>query len=145
MSLLKPTHGELLDRLTIVAHKLVRLDIFGKVAWSSTHDRLKAEVDELAHLTDRNSSEVRVIVLAAINAAIWEREDMARALAGKCDPGFYAALTAGTRKLADRRQRIILLIDGKTEKESEKSWMWVEGGTVQVHPAGVGRTDGGAE
>lgn len=146
MSLLNPTHGELLDRLTIVVHKLSRIALFGGGVAPSA-----ALATELQGLLDRVGADLGagarllIVELAALNAAIWEREDTARALAGKCDPAFYAALTAGTRKLADCRQRVILLIDGKTEKESEKSWMWAEGGTVQVHPAGVGRTDGGAE
>lgn len=72
MSLLKPGLGDVLDRLTVVAMKRMRVREGGDAdqaldrEWVELHDHLRAEIGE-----DACKVAIATAELAAINGAIW--------------------------------------------------------------------------
>ena len=93
MSLLSPTRGELLDRLSIVCRRIVEIGLTGGNIIRPI-DESNQIIERLVpgDATDREKYSAAAI-LAATNAALWERENLIR----KADCGSGSPVPRGPR------------------------------------------------
>ena len=116
MNLLNPGPGDLLDRLTILARKIVE---------RPERADFQKEFDEIAEMVFQLSVNAKggaIIILAAINAALWQREDEIRRfkILSSTVEGFdfprAARVAFEIQDLNDRRAELVAEING-TEGE----------------------------
>lgn len=110
MRVLNPGPGEIVDRLTVVARKIVEGGERG--------EHFKDEMMELVQFYNNNCRTIDgaislVISLAAINAAIWQREDELRAYRLGKPPGTtdFTQLAFRIQELNDRRADLVKQIN----------------------------------
>lgn len=141
MSLLKPSPGEICDRLSIIALKIAD----GNTAQHLVDERLALleRLDGWVDPSDWMAYWIAEDQLAAVNAFIWHKEDEVRRMGMKAPIGnateaileaaawrHVAELAIEIRKLADRRHYLIAEIDGLFGEDragKEKSWMMGRG------------------
>jgi len=125
MNLANPGVGDVLDRLTILARKAVETN--GRKEFQTEFAELCEKHRDALELV----SFVRGLDLAALNAAIWQREDKIRDLKAAGAFGTYTAQIAyEIQDLNDRRAALIAEINGTpgeklyfvqaSEREEEK-------------------------
>ena len=158
MSLLTPSFGETVDRLTIIALKQeagntsAHLEEEGQALTALLAKKCKDREGVLLIAQEYNKRRL-YDRLAAVNAFIWHKEDEIRGLGKPLPIGnateaiLSAAATRRTaelavqvRKLADRRHELIAEIDqlvGDPRAGKEKSWMRGEGGVAPSDHAGL--------
>jgi len=111
MSLLKPTHGEITDRLSILYRRMVERKIL-----EQDNSAARDEAAELCGYLWANENPegyeklMHTGLLVSVNAALWERENLIRRV-GISDTEL-AAITKETSMLNDWRARLIASIDG---------------------------------
>lgn len=114
MSLINPGLGDVIDRLTILARKKAERPEAKHFPPEFTQLLAKVDTGETTQTIIRF-----IIELAAINATIWERINMARELV-RADRG---GLALSLIHLNDTRQEIVAALnklDGKNEEEKIK-------------------------
>jgi hypothetical protein len=120
MTILNPTRGEILDRLSIVQRRLLEREVAG-LPW----DHVAQELEELLRALaadETTQQQIRLTSsLAAVNAALWERENRLRELIPKpttnklkpWSPEVEAQdLAFQIARLNDTRSGLIAEIDG---------------------------------
>ena len=114
MRVLNPGPGEVVDRLTIVARKIVE----GKEKAEHFHK----EMEELFHWWENRSfGEVNegfakaAYLLAAVNAALWQLEDKVREFREGRPPGTadFSQLAFRIQQLNDRRAELVKEINAQ--------------------------------
>lgn len=122
MSLARPGIGDLMDRVSILSRKLVERPERGDFA---------AEIAELAQVRVTLDSELKHgdnwmipgMRLAALNAAIWQREDRLRELgndAANTRPEDVAEVAFAIQRLNDKRAALIAELNGTPSEKVYK-------------------------
>ena len=120
MSLSKPGLGDIIDRISVVARKFIEVP---------NRTDFSREVSDLVSMRDfaeelkTDDYVMNLFYLAALNAAIWQREDKLREVAGKLGTGTYSEIgliAVEIQRLNDKRAALIAELNGTPSEKLYK-------------------------